>query len=99
MSPGTLPLAGRPNSLAEAAVKRCAVGGAMIVAMVIGGDKFSGKPGDWADVKREILSLIETNSYSYIKMGHIYSASLEGSWENVRRRNIRLPGALLKTLR
>ena len=26
----------------------------MIGAMVIGGDKFSGKPGDWTDVKTEI---------------------------------------------
>ena len=42
----------------------------MISAMVIGGDKFSGKPGDWADVKTEIVSAIETASYSYItKMG------------------------------
>jgi len=38
--------------------------------MVIRGDKFSGKPGDWADVKTEIVSAIETDSYSYItKMG------------------------------
>ena len=42
----------------------------MIGAMVIGGDKFSGKPGDWADVKTEIVSAIETAGFSYItKMG------------------------------
>jgi len=38
----------------------------MIGVMVIGGDKFSGKSGDWADIKTEIVSAIETTSYSYI---------------------------------
>jgi hypothetical protein len=82
MSPGTLPLAGRPNSLAGAAVKRCAVGGAMIGAMVIGGDKFSGKPGDWADVKREIVSAIETAGYSYITKMGAYLFSVAGSGDH-----------------
>ncbi len=31
---------------------------------MIGGDKFSGKPGDWADVKTEIVSAIETRVVS-----------------------------------
>ena len=49
-------------------------GGAMIGAMVIGGDKFSGKRGDWSDVKTERVSTIENASYSYItKMGVILS--------------------------
>ena len=63
-------VAGRPNSLTVAVVKRCVVGCRHDRAMVIRGDKFSGKPGDWADVKTEIVSAIETASYSYItKMG------------------------------
>ncbi len=50
----------------------------MIGAMVIGGDQFSGKPGDWSDVKTEI----ETAGYSYITKMGAYSASLdvESSW-------------------
>ena len=41
-------------------------------AMVIGGDKFSGKSGDWADVKTKIISATEASGYSYItKMGAI----------------------------
>ena len=54
----------------------------MISAMVIGGDKFSGKPGDWADIKTEIVSAIETAGYSYITKMGAYSASLdlESSW-------------------
>jgi hypothetical protein len=51
----------------------------MIGAMVIGGDKFSGKPGDWADVKRDIVSSIETAGYSYIKMG-TYLFSVAGGF-------------------
>ena len=57
----------------------------MIGAMVIGGDKFSGKPGDWADVKTEIVSAIETAGYSYItKMGaHLFSAAGSGDHGHV----------------
>jgi hypothetical protein len=57
----------------------------MIGAMVIGGDKFSGKPGDWADVKTEIVSAIETVGYSYItKMGaHLFSAPGSGDHGHV----------------
>jgi hypothetical protein len=57
----------------------------MISAMVIGGDKFSGKPGDWADVKTEIVSAIETAGYSYItKMGaHLFSTAGSGDHGHV----------------
>ena len=57
----------------------------MISAMVIGGDKFSGKPGDWADIKTEIVSAIETASYSYFtKMGaHLFSADGSGDHGHV----------------
>ena len=52
----------------------------MIGAMVIGGDKFSGKTSDWADVKTEIVSAIEITGYSYItKMGaDLFSAAGSG---------------------
>jgi hypothetical protein len=41
-------------------------------AMVIGGYKVSGKSGDWADIKTESVSAIESAGYSYItKMGAI----------------------------
>jgi hypothetical protein len=58
----------------------CHVTVTMIGAMVIGGDKFSGKPGDWADVKTEIVSEIETAGYSYItKMGaHLFRVAGSG---------------------
>jgi hypothetical protein len=54
-------------------------------AMVIAGDKFSGKPGDWADVKTEIVSAIETADYSYItKMGaHLFSVAGSGDHGHV----------------
>ncbi len=54
-------------------------------AMVIGGDKFSGKPSDWADVKTEIVSAIETAGYSYItKMGaHLFSVDGSGDHGHV----------------
>ena len=57
----------------------------MIGAMVIGGDKFSGKPGDWADIKTEIVSAIETAGYSYItKMGaHLFSVAGSGDHGHV----------------
>ena len=57
----------------------------MISALVIGGDKFSGKPGDWADIKTEIVSAIETASYSYFtKMGaHLFSADGSGDHGHV----------------
>ena len=57
----------------------------MIGAMVIGGDKFSGKPSDWADVKTEIVSAIEITCYSYItKMGaHLFSAAGSGDHGHV----------------
>jgi hypothetical protein len=37
-------------------------------AMVIGGDKFSGKAGDWADVKTEIVSTIANAGFSYMRL-------------------------------
>jgi hypothetical protein len=48
--------------------------------MVIGGDRFSSKPGDWADVKTEIVSAIETAGYSYITkmVAHLFSVSGSG---------------------
>jgi hypothetical protein len=51
----------------------------MIGAMVIGGDKFSGKPGDWADVKPDMVSAIETAGYSYITKMGAYLFSVAGS--------------------
>jgi hypothetical protein len=43
-------------------------------------DKFSSKSSDWADVKTEIVSAIETACYSYItKMGaHLFSVAGSG---------------------
>jgi hypothetical protein len=32
--------------------------------MVIGGDKFFGKPGDWADIKTESVSAIAAAGFS-----------------------------------
>ena len=32
----------------------------------IGGEKFSGKPGDWPETKTEIIAWLEANGYSYI---------------------------------
>ena len=50
----------------------------MIGAMVIGGDQFSGKPGDWSDVKTEI----ETAGYSYITKMGAYLFSVAGSGDH-----------------
>jgi hypothetical protein len=50
--------------------------------MVIGGDEFSGKPGDWADVKTEIVSEIETAGYSYITKMRAYLFSAAGSGDH-----------------
>ena len=53
--------------------------------MVIGGDKFSGKPGDWADVKTEIVAMIENAGYSYVtKNGrHPSSSRRTGNHDNI----------------
>jgi hypothetical protein len=40
----------------------------MTGANVIGGDRSSGRPGAWADVKTESLSAIEAAGYSYITL-------------------------------
>jgi hypothetical protein len=32
----------------------------------IGGEKFSGKPGDWPETKTEIIGWLEASGYSYI---------------------------------
>jgi len=32
----------------------------------IGGEKFSGKPGDWTETKTKIIECLETSGYSYI---------------------------------
>ena len=57
----------------------------MMGAMVIGGDKFSGKPGDWADVKTEIVAMIENAGYSYVtKNGrHPSSSRRTGNHDNI----------------
>jgi hypothetical protein len=62
----------------------------MIGAMVIAGDKFSGKPDGWADVKTEIVSVIETTSYSYItKMGaHLFSIAGSGDHGHIKDGNL-----------
>jgi hypothetical protein len=59
--------------------------GVMMGAMVIGGDKFSGKPGDWADVKTEIVAMIENAGYSYVtKNGrHPSSSRRTGNHDNI----------------
>ena len=54
----------------------------MIGAMVIAGDKFSGKPDGWADVKTEIVSAIETARYSYITKMGAYLFNVTGSGDH-----------------
>jgi hypothetical protein len=46
---------------------------------MIGGDKFSGNPCDWTDVKTEIVSTIEGAGYSYITKMGAYLFNVAGS--------------------
>jgi hypothetical protein len=46
----------------------------MISTMVIGGDKFSGKPGDWADIKTEMSAIETPTSRKWVR---IYSVQMD----------------------
>jgi hypothetical protein len=62
----------------------------MITTMVIGGEKFSGKTGDWADVKTEYLSAITNAGFSYVMRWEEFKIAGSGDHNDVRGEELSL---------